>query len=68
VAEVHKVMPLKNKGDFLLHGVVLQNRVFRRGAAMFHVKHSCAKDLRSRDVSRETLVRKISLAVEGDAP
>jgi hypothetical protein len=37
-------MSLKNKADFLMHGVVLQNRVVRRGAAMFHVKHSCVKD------------------------
>jgi hypothetical protein len=48
VPEVDKVMLLKNKGDFLMHGVVLQNRVFwtlgcdvsretfRR--PMFHVK------------------------------
>jgi hypothetical protein len=47
VPEVRKVMSLKNKGDFLMHGVVLQNRVFpdprprnvsRETAPMFHVK------------------------------
>src|SRR5882724_5796857 len=36
-------MLLKNKGDFLMHGVVLQNRVFRP-PRMFHVKHSCVKE------------------------
>jgi len=43
VPEVNNVMSLKNKDDFLMHGVVLQNRVFR--------------PLR-RDVSRETSLRK----------
>jgi hypothetical protein len=43
VPKVRKVMSLKRKGDFLMHGVVLQNR-------MFHD--------RSRDVSRETFLRK----------
>jgi hypothetical protein len=46
VPEARKVMSLKNKDDFLMHGVVLQNRVFRVAAravpretvAMFHVK------------------------------
>jgi hypothetical protein len=46
VPEVDKVMSLKNKDDFLMHGVVLQNRVFRTPAChvsretapMFHVK------------------------------
>src|SRR4029453_983599 len=38
-----QVMSLKRKGDFLMHGVVLQNRVFRTAAAMFHVKHRCVK-------------------------
>jgi hypothetical protein len=45
VPEVNNVMSLKNKGDFLMHGVVLQIRVFRPPAAMFHVKHSCVKGL-----------------------
>jgi hypothetical protein len=43
VPKVRKVMSLKRKGDFLMHGVVLQNRMFRD---------------RSRDVSRETFLRK----------
>jgi len=38
VPEVRKVMSLKNKDDFLMHGVVLQIRVFRAARAMFHVK------------------------------
>jgi hypothetical protein len=43
-----------------MHGVVLQNHVFRPWPAMFHVKHSCVKGLRSQarpacDVSRETV-------------
>jgi hypothetical protein len=41
--KVRKVMSLNPKGDFLMHGVVLQNRVFRHAAVMFHVKHSCVK-------------------------
>jgi hypothetical protein len=36
-------MSLKNKGDFLMHGVVLQNRMFSAGRP---------------DVSRETFLRK----------
>jgi hypothetical protein len=32
---VRKVMSLKNKGEFLMHGVVLQNRVFRTSARCF---------------------------------
>jgi hypothetical protein len=65
--EVRSVMSLKYKGNFLMHGVVLQNRVFRaparETAPMFHVKHSCVKkDCRPRrtagDVSRETFLRK----------
>jgi hypothetical protein len=31
--EVRKAMSLKNKSDFLMHGVVLQNRVFRTPTA-----------------------------------
>jgi len=39
VPEVTQVMSLKYKDEFLMHGVVLQNRVFRTPArAMFHVK------------------------------
>jgi hypothetical protein len=37
---VRKVMSLKNKDDFLMHGVVLQESRFS-GAALFHVKHFC---------------------------
>jgi hypothetical protein len=52
-------MSLINNGDFLMHGVVLQNRVFRTRRALFHVKHSCVKDSRptrtAADVSRETV-------------
>jgi hypothetical protein len=68
--EVRSVMSLKYKGNFLMHGVVLQNRVFRaparETAPMFHVKHSCVKkDCRPRrtagDVSRETFLRKNGL-------
>jgi hypothetical protein len=40
--EVVKAISLKNKGDFLMHRVVLQNRMFRPTA----------------DVSRETFLRK----------
>jgi hypothetical protein len=40
VAKVRKVISLKDKGDFLMHGVVLQNRFFG----------PCR-----RDVSRETI-------------
>jgi len=36
-----QVMSLKSLHDFLMHGVVLQNRVFRSVRAMFHVKHFC---------------------------
>jgi hypothetical protein len=39
VPEVHLVMSLINKGDFLMHGVVLQSRVFPPRPPMFHVKH-----------------------------
>jgi hypothetical protein len=35
---VTHVKYLKYKGDFLMHGVVLQNRVFQPAGAMFHVK------------------------------
>jgi hypothetical protein len=35
VPEVRKVMSLKYKGDFLMHGVVLQNRVFQARARCF---------------------------------
>jgi hypothetical protein len=53
-------MSLINKDDFSMHGVVLQNRVFRPWFAMFHVKHSRVKGLPSQahtacDVSRETI-------------
>ena len=48
VPEVHIVMPLKNKGDFLMHGVVLQSR------------ESAAAGGRAGDVSRETFLRKTS--------
>jgi hypothetical protein len=41
--KVRKVISLKNKADFLMHGVVLQNRVFRDAGAMFHVRHFCVK-------------------------
>jgi hypothetical protein len=40
---VRKVMSLKGKDDFLMHGVVLQNRMFLGVGAMFHVKHRCVK-------------------------
>jgi len=40
---VRKVNSLKRNDGFLMHGVVLQNRVFRPRASMFHVKHSCVK-------------------------
>jgi hypothetical protein len=57
--KVRKVMSLQNKDDFLMHGVVLQNRVFQPAHSMFHVKHPCVKGLSSqserRDVSRETV-------------
>jgi hypothetical protein len=53
VPEVHKVISLESKDDFLMHGVVLQNLVFRPASAMFHVKHLCVR--RPRDVSRETI-------------
>jgi hypothetical protein len=36
-------MSLRSLRDFLMHGVVLQNRVARSGGAMFHVKHFCVK-------------------------
>jgi hypothetical protein len=63
-------MSLKNKDDFLMHGVVLQNRMFRPRPAMFHVKHFCVNRQFSAcgigsesltahpDVSRETVNRK----------
>jgi len=50
-----------------MHGVVLQSRVFGPARPMFHVKHLCVKrtavpgrapPARSRDVSRETFLRK----------
>jgi hypothetical protein len=47
VPEVRKVMSLKNKGDFLMHGVVLQSRDGRPPA-----REPAA------DVSRETFLRK----------
>ncbi len=34
-------------GLFLVHGVVLQNRVLRQRSAMFHVKHFCVKPRRA---------------------
>src|SRR6478736_6126993 len=53
-------MSLNPKADFLMHGVVLQNRVFGPASAMFHVKHSCVKSAsgpvaHACDVSRETI-------------
>jgi hypothetical protein len=48
VPEVRKVNSLKHNDDFLMHGVVLQNRVFRSPSA---------------DVSRETFLRKNGTAV-----
>ncbi len=44
-----------------MHGVVLQNRVFRPAVAMFHVKpfsHAPLATRPARDVSRETFLRK----------
>jgi hypothetical protein len=38
-----QVMSLKSLRDFLMHGVVLQNRMLRPASAMFHVKHFCVK-------------------------
>jgi hypothetical protein len=41
-----KVKPLLNRADFLIHRVVLQNRVSGDPTAprpMFHVKHLCVK-------------------------
>jgi hypothetical protein len=35
VPDVNKVKSLQNHGDFLMHGVVLQNRVFRPPARCF---------------------------------
>jgi hypothetical protein len=46
VPEVHTVISLILLGDFLVHGVVLQNRVFRI---------PCAPTRRAGDVSRETI-------------
>jgi len=43
VPEVHLVISLINKDDFLMHGVVLQSRVQSPRPAMFHVKHLCVK-------------------------
>jgi hypothetical protein len=49
VQKVVKVMSLILLGDFLMHGVVLQNRVGsgrdggRFYAKMFHVKHRCTR-------------------------
>src|SRR5882724_6442448 len=66
-------MSLKNKGDFLMHGVVLRNRVFRPRSPnvsretsppvrpMFHVKPFSPNGPpanRSLNVSRETFLRK----------
>jgi hypothetical protein len=51
------VILLKNKADFLMHGVVLQIHVFRPRASMFHVKPFSPAPLNlhpRRDVSRET--------------
>src|SRR5262245_60382304 len=62
------VMSLKQKGDFFIHRVVLQNRIVPVSRPMFHVKHFCVKPVprdrhpsRSRrasprDVSRETFL------------
>jgi len=47
VPNLAQVMSLKNKADLLMHGVVLQIRVFRPRAPMFHVKHLCVKGLPS---------------------
>jgi hypothetical protein len=44
-------MSLQNRGYFLMHGVVLQIRVFRAGA-----RHGPRET--ARDVSRETFLRK----------
>src|SRR5215813_7872271 len=64
------VMSLKQKADFLLRGVVLQNRIVPVSRPMFHVKHFCVKAALAaapsprsrraspRDVSRETFLRK----------
>jgi hypothetical protein len=71
-------MSLKNKADFLMHGVVLQIRVFRGPASMFHVKHSDPPPAERPmfhvkpfspaphwcDVSRETPLREIALGIE----
>jgi len=64
VPQVRKVMLLKSKGDFLMHGVVLQNRVFRaltrvsrETSPLFHVKPFSPTPLTKNpacDVSRET--------------
>jgi len=43
VPKVDKVNYLKLQVDFLMHGVVLQNRVFGPVRPMFHVKHFCVK-------------------------
>jgi hypothetical protein len=64
-----EIISLKNKGDFLIHRVVLQNPGIRPDATMFHVKHFCVKRSNfpgrqkrtsggSADVSRETFLRK----------
>jgi hypothetical protein len=45
--QVRKLILLKNMVYFLMHGVVLQNRVFQARTPMFHVKHSCVKGLPS---------------------
>jgi hypothetical protein len=59
VPNPNKVMSLFRKGDFLMHGVVLQNRVFPPLPAMFHVKPFSPAPLSPRrDVSRETVLRK----------
>jgi len=65
VPKVNKVMLLKNKGDFLMHGVVLQFSCFPGPRPvkhpMFHVKPFSPAPLTQnprRDVSRETFLRK----------
>ncbi len=74
VPEVRIVMSLKNKDDFLMHGVVLQNRVLRARAPdvsreTFLRKKDCRPSPRSaahgHDVSRETI---FSIAAHSHRP
>jgi hypothetical protein len=44
VPKLRKVNSLKHNDDFLMHGVVLQNRVFPPPITMFHVKHALRKN------------------------